>query len=623
MNFDHYPTDLMVTEQDFDECGWENTLSEVQKSGYTFMWQALSAAARKAMDEGREGHGKVLWLLADVCSMTLSPKSPNVPFKPIMVMQGERTIIPSDLPESDVTFLLKIVDRIDEPWLKARLADLIWLNQNPRDVKFALAAIDSYRSIPIDSKTWVAGGQQCLERATSLSYMLREGAGERVNEIESAAIPAFFSADLSDGFFAVWLAEFMDTYGLAHDQSSAVAEALESLGRAFNEEGDIYRARENFNSAAKWYVKAENDTKKAEMTVAVAESYVTEAIVRASSEQPSYAAAAGFYEKAIQIYRTIPRAKRLPHRVDERIEELRQQLSEAGERSLGEMGVISTPQMDISEIINNARQSVRGKDTVEALRAFAGLHRGINVDEARKSAKDSLQATPLRAMMAAAMVNRDGRVIAKHPGISVDERSSDDNDPAITAEILQDFLILVGLVVQGEILPALEVLLIEHRLTEGDFVAIANQSPIVPLGREVLFGKALFAGYERDFITALHLLVPQIEHMVRFHLNQSGVKTTNLDSNGIETENGLSTLMGLPETNQIFGEDLAFEIRALFCDTFGPNLRNELAHGLLDDNAFCTPNTVYAWWFGFKLVFNAFWNRARKNGKSTEESQKE
>lgn len=367
MSFDHYPVDLMVTEQDFDECGWKNALSEVQRPGYTFMWQALSAAARKAMDEGRKRHGKVLWLLADVCSMALSPKSHNVPFKPVMIMQGERTIVPSDLPESDVTFLSKIVDRIDEPWLKARLADLIWLNQSPRDAKFALTAIDSYRSIPIDSKTWVAGGQQCWERATILSYMLREGAGERVNEIESAAIPAFFSADLSDGFFAVWLAEFMDTYGLACDQSSAVAEALESLGRAFNEEGDVYRARENFNSAAKWYVKAKNDTKKAEMTVAVAESYVTEAVVRISSEQPSHAAAAGFYEKAIQIYHSIPKVERPVYRVDERIATLRGMLSEAGERSLGEMGVISTPQMDISEIINNARQSVRGKDTVEAL----------------------------------------------------------------------------------------------------------------------------------------------------------------------------------------------------------------------------------------------------------------
>ena len=95
--------------------------------------------------------------------------------------------------------------------------------------------------------------------------------------------------------------------------------------------------------------------------------------------------------------------------------------------------------------------------------------------------------------------------------------------------------------------------------------------------------------------------------MVRFHLKQAGATTTNLDSKGIENENGLATLMELPEADKIFGEDLAFEIRALFCDAFGPNLRNELAHGLLDDQACNSVSAIYAWWFCLRLVFNAYW----------------
>jgi hypothetical protein len=134
----------------------------------------------------------------------------------------------------------------------------------------------------------------------------------------------------------------------------------------------------------------------------------------------------------------------------------------------------------------------------------------------------------------------------------------------------------VGLVVQGDIWPALEVLALEHRLRESDFVAIAGRSPIVPKGRERLFGKALFAGYDKDFVSALHLLVPQIEHMVRWHLKAAGIKTTNLDKDGVENENGLNALVELPEVTQIFGEDLSFELKALFCDAFGANLRNEL-----------------------------------------------
>lgn len=194
--------------------------------------------------------------------------------------------------------------------------------------------------------------------------------------------------------------------------------------------------------------------------------------------------------------------------------------------------------------------------------------------------------------------------------MSLGAELTDGDEIAIRAEMVRDYGIQVGLVVQGYILPALEVLLLEHRLREVDFIALARNSPIVPKDRAVLFGKALFAGYERDFVTALHLLVPQMEHLVRVHLKQAGATTTNIDKDGIQNENGMSTLMELPETVQVFGKDLAFELNSLFCDAFGPNLRNELAHGLLDEDGFNTPFAIYAWWLALRLTFIAWWNSA-------------
>ena len=56
----------------------------------------------------------------------------------------------------------------------------------------------------------------------------------------------------------------------------------------------------------------------------------------------------------------------------------------------------------------------------------------------------------------------------------------------------------------------------------------------------------------------------------------------------------------------IFGEDLVFEIRALFCDAFGPNLRSEVAHGLLASGDGNSVESFYAWWLLLKLVFSHF-----------------
>src|SRR6218665_2879282 len=62
----------------------------------------------------------------------------------------------------------------------------------------------------------------------------------------------------------------------------------------------------------------------------------------------------------------------------------------------------------------------------------------------------------------------------------------------------------------------------------------------------------------------------------------------------------------------------AFELRALFCDAFGPNLSNELAHGLLDEEAFHSPFAIYAWWLGLHLVFHPWWNMAHKSATEGE-----
>jgi hypothetical protein len=83
-----YPPDLKIGLDDFTSSGWRQVLGSTERIGYPSMWQAMSAAARKAMEEGRQNHGKVLWLLADACSMMLSPKSPNEPFKSIFVFDG-------------------------------------------------------------------------------------------------------------------------------------------------------------------------------------------------------------------------------------------------------------------------------------------------------------------------------------------------------------------------------------------------------------------------------------------------------------------------------------------------------------------------------------------------------
>ncbi len=602
----HYPENTNISLDDFNACGWREALEEACRKDYSSMWQQLSSKARKATEEGNLEAGKVLWLLADACSMMLKPNSSNKPFAPFIVMDGKRSALPEDFKNEDIEFFSQIIPFIDEPKLCARISDIAWLLSKPRNHKHALSAIDNYRSIEIGTESWIRDGRdgrECWDRAIQLCLMLQAGAGERLKEIESKIVEALKESLPEDGYLANWLADLLSKHHLGVKDNRDIAEKLEALATYFEDSGDLHRARDYLDAASEWYKKSEDAPQSTVMIVRNAECWVKEAI-------NMVAASFYFYESAIHKYRTIPKALRDQHNVEERIVELRGLMNEAGENSLNEMGKITSGSIDISELIENSVKAVKGKELSEALLQFANVYRGARADKIRSFSEEMIRNHPLRSLFAATHMSSDGRVIAKKPAADL---GGENQESVIWPEMVKYYAMELSLVVQGDIWPALEVIRQEHRLKEADFYSVVKRSPVVPPDRIRLMAKAIFQGFDGDFISALHLLIPQIENLVRYHLKQHGEKTTNIDINGIENENGLSTLMDNSKVEDIFGKDLSFELKAIFCDPFGPNLRNELAHGLIGYEESQNIYSIYAWWLTFRLIFNTFWNANRVN----------
>ena len=570
MSEERYPEDLTVTAKHFANSGWKEAIGGVKRKDYSAMWSALSSAAQDAMSADKIAEGKVLWLLADAASMMLKPERHNAPFTPYCQMSGKRSALPEDFSAADIEFFAQIAGQVDDARLRGRLADLAWICSQPRDPKHALRAIDAYRELNLDTETWISGGRECWKRAIRLTLTRGVGSGDRIAEMRDAILKAFHSANKDDGYLALWLSDLLNEQELVQESDfQPIGEHLETLAKNFESSGDLPRCRDYFERASRWFAKAGDAAKSAEMTVAFAEGWARQA--QGSAGNSGHRAAAIFYEKAIQAYRTIPQAKRGPYQADERIGELRGDLNKASEKSLGEMNVIYV-ETDISKIIKQAQDAVRGKKAADALGAFAKLYRA-DPKTIRTSAIEYIGKYPLSNLMPATVISPDGRVIAKRPDMN--------DEGAIWAGMIERYDREISIAVTGLILPALEILMQEHRLQENDFAHLCMQSPIVPIDRERLWAKALYAGYDRDFVTAIHLLCPQMEHMVRLHLKAPGAQTTTLSQDGIETENGLGTLMEMPEVEKILGPNLTFEIKALFCSPFGPNLRNQVAHGLL------------------------------------------
>ena len=271
MNDESNIADIVVDSADFHSSGWKTILSNESQAGYWAMSSAFSVGDRQAIEKNEPTHSKVLLLLSDACSLVLSPQSRNEPFKPFSVMNGRRSAIPDDFSASEIDLFAQVVDAVDDPRLKARLADLVWLSKTPRDHQFALSAVDAYRLVPIDKDTWGLDGQECWERAIGLARMLGKGAGDRIAAIESAILAAFKLATAQDGFLCLRLADMLETNTLERTHGAMIAQKLERIAGEYDTAGYSDRSCEYFSTASKWFKIAGDEKKAISMTVAKAE----------------------------------------------------------------------------------------------------------------------------------------------------------------------------------------------------------------------------------------------------------------------------------------------------------------------------------------------------------------
>lgn len=606
--------DIPLALDDLIRSGWRDVVAGTIEDGYSGVWLRLSRAAEQALADGNEGKARALWSLADACSMMLVPTNQTEPFQAYCQTPEGRSSLPCDFSPEDLDVLGAFVAHVDEPWLRARLADLVWFQKTPRPSEMLLNAVDAYRAVHPTREAWRAGADKGWHRALGLVRMAGRGAGARPQEMEAVLLSVFDNAPDTEANWKLSLAKLMLETGLARDRLADIAEHLADLGKRAGAPGDGYLARDVFALARDFFKQLRNEGRMADMGFAIAESWVADATARLDGTTPSNIIAASFFESAMQSFRSVPHRERARLNVGARLQEVQAQLSKAGSQATTEMVAISSPSIDVSEIVEHARTAVSGKDKLMALTAFASLWLGPNVAKLRSDAQASSQRFQLSRFFGTTSFSRDGRVIARQEAGSFG--GGDDTEERLLASMVRDFQITVGLVVQSQMLPGIDVLRAEHRYTPEDFVALAKESPFIPSGREVLVAKGLFAGLSGDFDIALHLLAPQMENLVRYHLKNAGMLTSRVDPQGIENELGLSTLMALDGVDDVLSPNLAFEIRAMFCNPHGPNLRNDVAHGLLDDDQSNSLHSAYAWWMMLRMVFVAWWNSKRAQSAS-------
>lgn len=92
---------------------------------------------------------------------------------------------------------------------------------------------------------------------------------------------------------------------------------------------------------------------------------------------------------------------------------------------------------------------------------------------------------------------------------------------------------------------------------------------------------------------------------MRYILYHLGVITSGIDDDGIQDEFNLNKMLSASDYAEplakFLGEDFVFDLRGLLVERFGSNLRNDMAHGLIDHDHFYSESGCYLWWISLRL----------------------
>ena len=145
-----------------------------------------------------------------------------------------------------------------------------------------------------------------------------------------------------------------------------------------------------------------------------------------------------------------------------------------------------------------------------------------------------------------------------------------------------------------------------------DILNLCTNNPFIPSNHEEFFAKGIFSGLRGDFLTACHLLVPQIENSLRHLLELRAEEPTTLHANKEQERDGLKALLENPEIIKIFGIDGVIHLRTLLIDKRYPGLRHSVAHGFVPFDYFYGTGAIYTWWLIFRIImvpYKDFWEK--------------
>jgi hypothetical protein len=114
----------VVSAAAFDACDIEAPIAALVR----FDWHVISLAYQQAVPSAIPPCLSVYALIGEIMGIHLDPASRGSPWGPWIAGGDRRSMIPSDLRGQQNDELASIISKLKNPFIKARIADVVWTN---------------------------------------------------------------------------------------------------------------------------------------------------------------------------------------------------------------------------------------------------------------------------------------------------------------------------------------------------------------------------------------------------------------------------------------------------------------------------------------------------------------
>ena len=243
-------------------------------------------------------------------------------------------------------------------------------------------------------------------------------------------------------------------------------------------------------------------------------------------------------------------------------------IKELGEKSLSEFEEIRVS-INLSEgkIKNFINNLIEG-DLKEVLTRIA-IYYIPRREKIKKRLEDLFKETPIVFLFPQKIFDNKGRPI------SVVGPLEEDLEGHIVLQISRDMQLSSYFLRE-----TIKALIEKFNLDVKSIVDYFYESPIFDVRRKEFFLRGIESYLNNDFLTSLHILISQIEAVIRNLAEKIGLPILKYTRFGCFNYRTLDDLLTDKEIIDVLTDDVCLYLRVLFTDPRGWNLRNNIYHGI-------------------------------------------